>query len=299
MLIHFQRLYKRKFSFAALSFDKGIIVFFLICLVSFTSSSQFGGCYTSQQLQEEFLTTKTLVLLTGDEIFDEQFKSGMEKYWKHTEFRFVEREELNTYVFNTDYTILKPYNEKHASSNGSLEYSMMGLFFTESFESQRNPLIASALIDELNTEKQVVDARHRAAHIPKFINDFIRLRLSGELEPSCAGVKSEYIDYYNESNVKFKDKTLYINENYLNNRFTQEAISDVYKAKFKIASPQEITDGIESELEDACYLLSISAYGKYTFIIDFETGDILYAISHINGIGLNKRDFDYINLKLK
>jgi hypothetical protein len=273
-----------------------LLLFFLVFAIG--AKAQFGGCYTAVQLKDRLLPTTTLILNTGNDEFDENFEAGMKKYWTHTRFRFVDRKEFDLHLFESEYSFIKPYNESHATEYGGTKFSMLGLFFAEAYETKGEQLIASALIDELNIETKTSDADYRAEHLAKFMNDFIALRFSGVLAPSCSQVKSRYIDYFNKANPRVANKTLYINKQYLSSHLKESTIEKMYAGKFKIVSDEDITNGIADEREDACYLLSISSFRKYTFIVDFATGDILYAIEHSRGVGLNKRDFQYLNLKL-
>ncbi|MFK8039259.1 MAG: hypothetical protein AB8B74_13275 [Crocinitomicaceae bacterium] len=282
---------------------------FIFVLFSFQANlfSQFGGTCSPKLIKERFLKSTVLIISTGFDEMDERLKLGFEKYWEHTDYKFVARD----YKYSTSdksISYLVPVTMTVEDNLSSQQYNRYALIMGGD-EDIFKRTVADVVLDNFSHEKYVVDATYRATGIVKMMHDFIEMKIDGAKVNGQTITKVRYNSgfVYNKKSSKIKGKTLLISKSSMTYGkyypfdtkgrpvFDKEKFKELYKHKVKFVSDEELQEHIDNGTEDYCYLLPVFARKKYIFVIDCETESVLYNGYSPSGLSIKSADIKKLN----
>lgn len=258
----------------------------LLIFAFYSSKAQYGSCNTTKLELENFKSSKTLVVLTGNKEFDENLKLGMNTYWKLTDYDFIEESEVKSKLSNKKYSFIMPLENQITDNVSTQSYPILALLLGGRTDGYN--MIAHNEIDNFGKEKSVIDASYRAKHLIKILHDYMLLKLDGKVRSYCASMRSGLQNIYNEKNHLIKQKTLLIDE--AQTKLNETDAKKYYSGKVKITSKKEIEKIINKGDKDYCYLLPVFTRHKFIYVVDVETGSIIYDYYSAYGVTLKKSD---------
>jgi hypothetical protein len=281
------------------------LLFYLITFVSLSLNAQFGGGCSNKLVKNVFAKSKTFVLLTGDEQFDNNLKSGFEKYWKTTKYEFVEDMESISET-DEDISYVMPYTVKISDGYSTQEYTELGVFIGGKGDLYER-LVANIILDGFGREDKLIEAAYRAEGMVKLMQDFIDLKLSDASISTTSITRVRYTagEIYNKKSKLVGKKTLLVDEAQLTQgeyaptknkeKIDKAFFSKYYKGKVKFVSKSELEEAINSNNKDYCYLIPVYSRKKYFFVIDCQTGSLYYNGYEISGLFFTKKDLKKLN----
>lgn len=259
-------------------------------MVRFYSTAQYGGCYSPEQLKEKFLTTKTLVLLTGDENFDANIKLGMTEYWKLTEYEFADANRIREVAFSKEYSVIQPYQITRSDQYGTQTYYYYGIVIpADEGVGMLENVVANVMLDGFGREADLIGASFRAKHMIKFMQDFVQMKVDGKIDCSCGANMSFMKKHFNSSNANIKNKTLLVDEYYLSMVNKEDFVKN-YPGKVEFVTTESIQEAINEKDDQYAYLLPVFTRNKHIYVVDAATGNIYYELFATSGLKLSGRD---------
>jgi len=252
----------------------------------------------SKQQIGMFINSKTCVVLEdGSTAYNVYIKDAVQKYWKSTEFEFIDQQEFDKRRFDSKYSFLVLMKGVFDKDPGGVSYNYMSLVLggpandmTDMPELCSIPLSYS---DDSN-----IDCGYVIPPIVKFMQKHAK-----NLEQKRFFISLRGLKYYNGS-TGFQDKVLLLNKDamalYVD---TPERIKTVYPYYIKLLTTSEIQDEIATNPTNALFHFHVSptensGAGKcFEMIFDVE-GNLYYynsrKITNDNGDGFNLNDFKNI-----
>ncbi|MBU0763245.1 MAG: hypothetical protein KJ607_00255 [Bacteroidetes bacterium] len=246
----------------------------MLYAASFPVYAQYCAGYKNKGVKETGNTT-TLVALTGDTYWDTAIKDAMEKYWKHSKFEFKHFDEIEQFIPDKSYSFLMPVTMKLITEQHQLAFFIGGKADITKYTPLH--LVAYAIIDGMNLEKDYNECAYRLVHMIKSMNDAIDIAKEQQFS---TGVGDKLMGYYNKKATGIKDKILLINKEYTGATLSEEDIKELYPYPFEIAGQEIIEKAIDAKDEKYCYMIKATTKNTYTFVFDCATGEVWYAESN-------------------
>lgn len=275
-------------------------IFTLILIAGFSANAQFGGVCPPDTLKERFLNTKTLILKTGNEHFDENLAAGFKENWTLTTYEFVAtQDEIN--VEDRSISYLVPI-AMTIGNNYLIQYNRYALIFGGT-EKLTYRIAADIRCDKFGYEEEVVESAYRAYGFAKIMQDFIQMKIDGEPMGGNTLTKVRYTtgNVYNRKSTKIKSKILLIDDRALDpgpyspsssRSFDKEKFEKLYEGKVKFVSSDELEKAINDNDPDYTYLTLINSLKRYIMVMDCESGEVWYNGYEPNStsVGLSIKD---------
>ncbi len=238
-----------------------------------------------------------VVLEDGSTAYNVYIKDAVQRYWKSTEFEFIDQQEFDKRRFDSRYSFLVLMKGVFDKDPGGVSYNYISLVLggpandmTDMPELCSIPLSYS---DDSN-----IDCGYVMPSIVKFMQKHAK-----NLEQKRFFISLRGLKYYNGS-TGFQDKVLLLNKDamalYVD---TPERIKTVYPYYIKLLTTSEIQDEIAANPTNALFHFHVgptenSGAGKcFEMIFDVE-GNLYYynsrKITNDNGDGFNLNDFKNI-----
>lgn len=261
--------------------------------------AQFGGTSTKKDLETRFLKTKTLVVKTGDDHFDQNLEAGFKKHWTITEYKMVEPD-FKIDEKDKSISYVKPFTITVRDSYTEQTYVRYGVFMGGS-ESTDFLLAADIVLDGFGSEGKLIESAYRAGGMAKMMQDFIQLRLDGEPISGSAITRVRYTAgaVYNKRSGEIRKKTLLVDKNQLTQgeyaigrkqTFSEADFKALYGGKVEFVSTEEVEEAINSGNPEYCYFLPVYSRNKFLFVVDCESGSVLYNGYSVGGMFMTKKD---------
>jgi len=161
-----------------------IHLFIWLFLFSNLLNAQYSfSPYQTKQFKS-FFETKTLVVLTGNKEYDENIKLGMEAYWEHTEFEFIDGAQFDEKILDSKYSFIVPMKYSMEATS-EVRYEVTPIIGAINGGKKLSKLrtehiIGMALTDRIYSEsrkfgreKKIEDYAYRVKHMISYINDAI------------------------------------------------------------------------------------------------------------------------------
>jgi len=194
---------------------------------------------TKQQIGM-FKNSKTCVVMdAGVSFYNTPVKEAVQKYWKSTEYEFIDQAEFNKRKTNTKYSFLVMMDGAYDKDPGGVSYRYMSLVLGDgSGNLTKMPEFCSVPISYSGDND--ADYEYVIPLVVKFMQIHIKNLERDRLPISLNGLR-----YYNKTG--FKDKTLLLNKDKMAaNADTPEKIQAVISNKVRLLTSDEIQKEIVS-----------------------------------------------------
>ncbi|PLX11890.1 MAG: hypothetical protein C0594_03070 [Marinilabiliales bacterium] len=251
--------------------------YFLLLVFLFTTlvgQSQYANSYKNKGVLA-VPKTKTVVALLGNRAYDEAIQQAMKEYWTHSEYEFKPMKEINNLISDENLSFILPLTftilnaDQHQLAliiGGKPDISKYTVLH----------LVAYAMVDGLNTERNYEECAYRMPHMIKSINSALDLVKS---EKITMGAKDKLNAYYVSKAPAIKDKELLVSKDFFGPGMKEDEFGQLYKHPYKIVEPEVIAKAIADKDSSKAYLLNINTKNTYTMVFDAATGDVLYTES--------------------
>ena len=271
----------------------------ILLLLVFIFSGAFAKPKLASRKQiEMFRNTKTCVVLEdGIHYYNAYIQNAVSKYWKSTEYEFIDQMEFEKRRSDSKYSFLVLMDWIYDDDPAGISYNFITLVLGGSpgtlVQMPELCSIPLSYSDDKNTDFEYV--------IPAVVK-FMQMHVK-KLESRRFMIAFQGLRFYNNK-LEFKDKVLLLNKDgmalYVD---TPERIKPVYPYYIKLLSSAEIKDEIASDPSNAIFHFHVgpgegSGAGKcFEMIFDVE-GYLYYynsrKITNEKGDGFNLDDFKKI-----
>lgn len=249
------------------------------------------------------------VLLTGDDTFDRALVNALDEHWTFSEVQLrggdanLEDDFLNEeYYFLTTITV-------------TVDGVMRSKYFSVVRGGKQpggnlNPRRSIFMIP-VNTiyERELPAMAWRIAPVIKLTNDAMTKIREDNQAISSAPVGIKYMNRtYTENRGKLENKTLLIDENYVQpddfsgdrrsydyrlkkKSLTAGEIAEIYPYRFEVVSQSEMGEAITEKRKDTAVLIPVSDSVFTTIVYDTETYEVLYYSAEPKKFTLTKKFF--------
>jgi hypothetical protein len=269
----------------------------LVCLL-FAESSIFGNpvLATKEQIGM-FKNSKTCVVMdAGVSFFNAPVKDAVQKYWKITEYEFINQDEFSKRKKDTRYSFLVVMEGAFDKDPGGVSYSYISLVLGDpSGNLTKMPEFCSIPLSYAGDND--ADYEYALPTIIKFMQIHVKNLEKDRLAISINGLK-----YYNKTNLKDKD-ILFNKDKMSGDTDTPEKLSAHYPYKFELLTSGEIKERVEKSPANTLFHFHVGpaengAAGKCFEMLFDPDGNLYYynsrKITNDNPDGFNPADFNRI-----
>ncbi len=272
---------------------KLILVFTMVLLCT--------GLFSSPQLASKqqiglFKNSRTCVVFEdGISFYNAYIKEAVQKYWKLTNYEFIDRNEFDKRKTDSKYSFIVLMDEAYDKDPGGVSYSNINLVLGGSSDLTKMPELCS--IPLAYSGDDGTDYEYVIPAIVKFMQIHVKNLEKYRFPISLNGLK-----YYNKTG--FKDKVLLFNKNKMApDADSPEKIKKVYPYDFKLLTSDEIKEETDANTANVLFHFHVgppkdAGAGKcFEMIFDSE-GNLYYynfrKITNDNPDGFNLKDFSNI-----
>jgi hypothetical protein len=251
---------------------------------------------TKQQIGM-FKNSKTCVVFEdGVSFYNAYIKDAVQKYWKSTDYEFIDLREFEKRRTDSKYSFLVLMDGAWDKDPGGVSYNYMSLVLGDASNNlTKMPEFCS--IPLTYSGDTGTDFEYVIPAIVKFMQKHVKNLEKDRLPISINGLK-----YYNKS-TGFKDKVLLLNKDKMApNSNSSEKIKAAYPYDFKLFNTEEIHEELAANPPKAVFHFHVgppldAGAGKcFEMIFDLE-GNLYYynfrKITNDNPDGFNVKDFNY------
>jgi hypothetical protein len=282
--------------FFHISFLKKYLLFFSLCFISMGLLS--NPPLPSKQQIGMFKNSRTCIVFEdGISFYNAYIKDAVQKYWKSTNYEFIDQKEFEKRKTDSKYSFIILINEAYNKDPGGVSYSYINLVLgDESGDLTRMPEFCSIPI--AYTGDNGTDYEYVIPVIVKFMQIHVKNLEKDHFTISLNGLK-----YYNKRG--FKDKILLLNKEKLApNVDSPEIIKNAYPYYFKLLTVSEIQEELSTSPKNTLMLFHVgpqkdAGAGKCFEMIFDNDGNLYYynsrKITNVNPDGFNLKDFNNID----
>jgi len=283
---------------AVTEFKVGMILkkyLFIFALVFINFGVYASPRMASKQQIGMFKNSKTCVVLENASIFYNAYiKDAVEKYWKSTEYEFIDKTEFEKRRYDSKYSFLVLMKGVYDKDPGGVSYNILSLVLGDPANDVTNmPELCSIPISYADDNS--VDYGYAIPSIVKFMQKHAK-----KLEYKRFYIKLKGLKYYNHK-ANFKDKVLLLNKDMMApDADSPGKIKKMYPYYVKLLTTAEIETELSSNPVNTFYNFHVgptqnSGAGKcFEMIFDVD-GNLLYynyrKITNDNKDGFNLNDF--------
>ncbi len=281
------------------SFDITVISKYalIFCLGLFSLGTAANPTLATKEQVGMFKNSKTCVVMdAGVSFFNGPIKDAVKKYWKLTEYEFIDQAEFKKRFKDTKYSFLVLMEGAFDKDPGGVSYSYITLVLGDpSGNLTKMPEFCSIPLSYTGDN----DADYEYA-IPAIIK-FMQIHINN-LEKDHLPIFLNGLKYYNKT--EYKDKIILFNEDKMSADVdTPEKISGHYPYKFKLLSSTEIKESIEKDPANTLFHFHVGppaegGSGKCFEMLFDPDGNLYYynsrKVTNDNADGFNAGDFDHI-----
>jgi len=272
------------------------ILFISLALLSIYASAN-PPLATKQQIGM-FKNSKTCVVMDagGMSFYNGPVKEAVQKYWKSTDFEFIDQAEFNKRKTNSKYSFLVMMDGAYDKDPGGVSYKYMSLVLGDaSGNLTKMPEFCSVPVSYSGDND--ADYEYIIPVVVKFMQNHVKNLEKDRLPISINGLR-----YYNKTG--FTDKVLLFNkEKMALNANSPEKIKAVCQNKVKLLSIEEIQKEILSNPANTLFHFHVGppqdgGAGKCFEMLFDADGNLFYynfrKITNDNPDGFNINDFNNI-----
>jgi len=251
---------------------------------------------TKQQIGM-FKNSKTCVVMDGGmSFYNTPVKAAVQKYWKSTEYEFIDQTEFEKRKTNPKYSFLVMMDGAYDKDPGGVSYNYMSLVLGDrSGNLTKMPEFCSVPISYSGDNE--TDYEYIIPIIVKFMQIHVKNLEKDRLPISLNGLR-----YYNKTG--FNQKVLILNKEKITSAVdSPEKINAIIPNKVKLLNPEDIQKEMTANTADALIHFHVGppqdAGAGRCFEMLFDTDGNLYyynfrKITNDNPDGLNLNDFNNI-----
>jgi hypothetical protein len=252
----------------------------------------------SKQQIGMFKNSKTCVVLgTGSVSYDMYIKDAVQKYWKSTEYEFIDQTEFDKRRFNSKYSFLVLMKGVFDKDPAGVSYNYISLVLGDvTTNLTKMPELCSIPLSY--SDDNISDYEYVIPAMVKFMQKHARNLEDKRLIISLKGLK-----YYN-GKAGFKDKVLLFNKDMMSSDANlPERIKSAYPYYVKLITPSEIQQELVASPTNALFHFHVgpnknTGAGKcFEMIFDVE-GNLYYynsrKVTNDNEDGFNLKDFNHL-----
>lgn len=245
-----------------------------------------------------FKNSRTCIVFeSGITFYNAYVKDAVQKYWRCTEYEFIDAQEFEKRRSDSKYSFLVVMDAVYDKDPGGVSYSYMNLVLGDAHSNLTNmPEICSIPISY--TGDNGADFEYAIPAIVKFMQIHAK-----KLETERFFISLKGLGFYNGKS-EFKDKVLLLNKSGMAKYVdTPDRIKTVYPYYVKLLSATEILEEMNLNPTNALFVFHVgpgegAGSGKcFEMIFDSE-GNLCYynsrKITNDNGDGFNMDDFKRI-----
>jgi hypothetical protein len=252
----------------------------------------------SKQQIGMFKNSKTCVVLEGSNIsYNAYIKDAVQKYWKSTEFEFIDQPEFEKRRYDSKYSFLVLMKSVYDKDPGGVSYNCINLVLGDAaIDMTDMPELCSIPVSYSNDNN--IDYGYAIPAIVKFIQKHAK-----NLEYKRMFILLQKLKYYNGS-AGFKGKVLLLNKDMMApDANSPEKISTEYPYYVKLLSNSEIQTELATNPANTIFNLHVgplkdSGAGKCFEMIFDNEGNLYYynfrKVTNENKDGFNLKDFKHI-----
>ncbi len=270
-------------------------VIFILCLATFAVRA--NNPLASKEQIGMLKNSRTYVVMDeGMSFFNAPIKDAVKKYWKLTDYEFIDQKEFEKRRKDTKNSFIVMMNGAYDKDPGGVSYSFISLLLGDpSGNLTKMPEFCSvplAYSGDLETDYEYV-----IPYVIKFMQIHVKNLEKDHLVISISGLK-----YYNKTG--FKDKVLLLNKDKMApNADSPEKIKAIYPYGFKLLSVEEIQKELSDSPADKLLHFHVGPFqdtgaGKCFEMLFDNDGNLYYynsrKITNANPDGFNQNDFNQI-----
>ena len=252
---------------------------------------------TKQQMGM-FANSKTCIVLEGNISYNAYMRDAIQKYWKSTEFEFIDKQEFEKRRYDSKYSFLVLMKGTFDNDPGGISYNYLSLVLGYAVNDvTRMPEICSIPVSY--SDDSNIDYGYA---IPSIVN-FMQKHAKNLMSKKRFLISLQGLKYYNCSAV-FKNKTLLFNiKNMAPDANSEMKIKSIYPYNFKLITTAEIEKELSTSPTNTLFNFHVgppqtSGSGKcFEMIFDVE-GNLYYynyrKITNENKDGFNRKDLKHI-----
>ena len=278
----------------ATTFEKYISIFSL-CFFSLGAMAN-NPLATKQQIGM-FKNSRTCVVMDeGMSFFNAPIKDAVQKYWKSTDFEFIDQKEFGKRRTDPKYSFIVMMDGAYDKDPGGVSYSYISLLLGDgSGNLTKMPEFCSVPLSysgDLETDYEYV--------IPAVIK-FMQIHVKN-LEKDRLPISLNGLKYYNKTG--FKDKVLLFNKDKMApNADSPEKVQAVYPNKVKLVTTSQIKEELANGAINTLFHFHVGptkdvGAGKCFEMLFDPEGNLYYynsrKITNDNPDGFNLNDFNNI-----
>jgi hypothetical protein len=250
---------------------------------------------TKQQIGM-FKNSKTCVVFEdGVSFYNAYIKDAIQKYWKSTDYEFIDLREFEKRRTNSKYTFLVLMDGAYDKDPGGISYNYMSLVLGDASNNlTKMPEFCSIPITYSGDTG--TDFEYVIPAIVKFMQKHVQNLEKNRLPISINGLK-----YYNKS-TGFKDKVLLLNKDKMApDCNSPEKIKTAYPYNIRLLNTEEIQEELASNPPNTLFHFHVGppkdgGAGKCFEMIFDQEGNLYYynfrKITNDNPDGFNLKDFN-------
>jgi hypothetical protein len=253
---------------------------------------------SKQEIGMYINSTTCVVYENGNVSYNVLIKDAVEKYWKSTDYEFIDQQEFERRRFDSKYSFLVLLTGTYDNDPGGVSYNYMSLVLGGPEKNMTKMPEFCSIPLSYSDDNNINDYDYVVPAIVKFMQKHAKNLEEKRLMISLQGLK-----YYNGS-ADFSDKVLLLNKDKMAlDADSPEKINDVYPYYVKLLSFEDIENELSTNPGNAVFHFHVGptqnkAAGKsFDMIFDTE-GNLWYynsrKITNDNPDGFNKKDFAHL-----
>jgi hypothetical protein len=274
------------------------IYIFIFALGFFSLGALANPPLASKQQIGMFINSKTCVVLEDGSIsYNVYINDAVQKYWKSTEFEFIDQQEFEKRRFDSKYSFLVLMKGAFDKDPGGVSYDYISLVLGDAtYDVTNMPELCSIPLSY--SDDNNIDYGYAIPAIVKFMQKHVK-----NLEKKRSLISLHGLKYYNGS-TGFKDKVLLLNKDMMaSDANSPEKIKTVYPYYVKLLTTSEIEAELATNPTNTLFNFHVGptqnkGAGKcFEMIFDVE-GNLYYynyrKITNDNEDGFNLKDFNHL-----
>lgn len=272
---------------------KNNILFFSLIFITGSLFAQFSSVGFKSDEYLQFKASKTHVVLTGDQNYDEAIKKAMNDNWKITPFDFISPDSLKTTIRDKNSSFIALITVQTSTSNQAFHY--FALFNGGKKNIQKYDvmdMLAYCPINYWRNESPSTLCAPRVENMLQAMVNTIEILQKKEIAGLPKKITDQLIEYYNQSTPKIKNRILLLSKEAIGDKLDEKSMASVYPYKFEICSQEKVNKAIKEKSKDYYYFQPGITLSSNKFVIDPSNGEVIYADFDIMGIVIKKGDIE-------
>lgn len=276
------------------------IAFFLILVVVSNLKAQFSSTGSDSKEFKAFEACSSInVVLSGDKAFDDGIKDAMKTSWNLKPAQFIDNTTFETSISDETkaFMLLCTIDNGKGQSYHFLAILMGGKKKISKYT--YNDMIAYCPINALSGESPLTKSAFRLPILVYQLQSVINLSKKNTLGGNSFSIGKNLNKLYCQNAKKIKTKTLLINTDAANVKFTAEEIKEVYKYPVEFCNNEKVAEVIKNKDAKYAILQPGITLNKFIMVFDAATYECLYSSIDMMGMKVKLGDIKEIGEAIK